>query len=130
RASAPSAPRAGRGGASSVTCSSAVLHGSVHPGGAPTNFAFQYGTSRHYEFQTPLAAAGSGTSGVRVSEAIKGLRADTTYHYRLVAFGITTATGRDRTFRTAKVPLSLAIAGAPNPVTFGPAFLLEGTLSG
>jgi hypothetical protein len=113
-----------------VTFSSAVLHGSVNPGGAPANFAFQYGTSRHYESQTPLAAAGSGTRSVRVSEAIKGLRADTTYHYRLVASGVATATGRDRTFRTAKVPLSLAIAGAPNPVTFGAAFLLEGTLSG
>src|SRR5207237_112184 len=82
-------------------------------------FAFQYGTSRHYEFQTPLAAAGSATSSVRVSEVIKGLRADTTYHYRLVAFGITTATGRDRTFRTAKVPRSLAIAGARNPAAVG-----------
>jgi hypothetical protein len=129
-ASAAGAPSASTGGASNVTFSSAVLHGSVNPGGSAANFAFQYGTSRHYEFQTPLAAAGSGTNGVRVSEGITGLRADTTYHYRLVAFGSTTATGRDRTFRTAKVPLSLAIAGVPNPVTFGAAFLLEGTLSG
>jgi len=129
-AGAASAPSASTGGVSKVTFSSAVLHGSVNPGGAATNFAFQYGTSRHYEFQTPLAAAGSGATSVKVTEAIKGLRADTTYHFRLVAFGVATATGRDRTFRTAKVPLSLAIAGVPNPVTSGGAFLLEGTLSG
>ncbi|TMK96942.1 MAG: hypothetical protein E6G34_13965 [Actinobacteria bacterium] len=129
-ANAASAPSASTGGASNVTFSSAVLHGSVNPGGAATNFAFQYGTSRRYEFQTPLAAAGSGTTSVKVSEAVKGLRPNTTYHYRLVAFGIATATGRDRTFKTSKVPLSLAIAGVPNPVTFGAAFLLEGTLSG
>jgi hypothetical protein len=129
-AEAASGLTASTGGASNVTFSSAVLHGSVNPGGAPANFAFQYGTSRHYGAQTPLAVAGSGTSSVRVSEAVHGLRPDTTYHYRLLAFGTTTAAGRDRTFKTAKVPLSLAIAAVPNPVPFGGAFLLEGNLSG
>ena len=68
-ASAASAPSASTGGASNVTFSSAVLHGSVNPGGAATNFAFQYGTSRRYEFQTPLGAAGSGTNSVSMTEA-------------------------------------------------------------
>jgi hypothetical protein len=38
--------------------------------------------------------------------------------------------GHDRTFATPKVPLSVAIAGVPDPVVFGNAFLVEGTLSG
>jgi hypothetical protein len=129
-AAAASALSASTGGASNVTFSSAVLHGSVNPGGSPANFVFQYGTTRSYGAQTPLAVAGSGTSSVPVSDTVGGLRADTTYHYRLVAFGSTTVAGGDRTFRTAKVPLSVAIAAVPNPVPFAGAFLVEGTLSG
>jgi hypothetical protein len=41
-----------------------------------------------------------------------------------------TALGGDRTFTTAKVPLSLAIVGAPNPVVFSDPFLVEGNLLG
>ena len=41
-----------------------------------------------------------------------------------------TTKGGDRTFTTPKVPLSLAIAGAPDPVVFGNPFFVEGTLSG
>ncbi len=41
-----------------------------------------------------------------------------------------TKTGGDRTFATPKVPLSLAIVGAPNPVVFGNPFLVEGNLFG
>ncbi len=40
------------------------------------------------------------------------------------------ATGGDRTFVTAKVPLSLAILVSPNPTPFGGAALVQGTLSG
>jgi hypothetical protein len=36
----------------------------------------------------------------------------------------------DRTFTTPKIPLSLQIAGAPNPVLFGNPFSVTGTLSG
>jgi hypothetical protein len=118
------------GSTSSITSSSAVLHGSINPRGAPTSFAFQYGPTRRYGAQTPIALAGSGKATVGVSQAIAGLHPDTTYHYRLVAFASTTTAGRDRSFRTSKVPLSLAISGVPNPVLFGNAFLLEGNLSG
>jgi hypothetical protein len=65
-----------------------------------------------------------------VSQGIAGLNPDTTYHYRLVAFGSATTADGDRSFRTSKVPLSLAISGVPNPVLFGNAFFVEGNLSG
>ena len=118
------------GGASSVTFSSAVLSGSINPGGVSTNFAFQYGPTKHYGTQTPLAAAGSETKAVKVSQAVTGLQPNTLYHYRLVAFGATTTVGQDRTLITPKVPLSLAIAGVPNPVVFGSPFSVVGNLSG
>jgi hypothetical protein len=118
------------GGASTMTFSSAVLSGSVNPSGVSTTFAFQYGATKHYGAQTPLAAAGSGTKAVKVSQAVTGLQPNTLYHYRLVAFGATTTVGQDRTFVTPKVPLSLPIAGVPNPVVFGSPFSVVGNLSG
>jgi hypothetical protein len=118
------------GGASKLTFSSVVLSGSVNPRGVSTNFAFQYGPTRQYLAQTPLAAAGSGTRAVKVSDAVMGLQPNTLYHYRLVAFGTTATVGQDRTFVTPEVPLSLAIAGVPNPVVFGSPFSVVGNLSG
>jgi hypothetical protein len=40
------------------------------------------------------------------------------------------STGKDRTFKTAKAPLSLQILGAPNPVPYGSTATIQGTLSG
>ena len=68
---------------------------------------------------------------MKVNQAITGLQAATRYHYRLVAVGPGgTVTGGDRTFTTAKIPLSLALVSTPNPVVFGSPFYVEGTLSG
>lgn len=129
-AAAAPPPIVSTGGVSNVTFSSAVLNGSINARGLPTNFAFQYGTSKRYDTQTPLAAAGSGTRAAKVSQAVTGLQPNTVYHYRLMAFGATATAGKDRTFTTPKIPLSLAITGVPNPVLFGSPFLLEGNLSG
>jgi hypothetical protein len=125
-----SAPLADTNSASNVTSTSAVLHGRVNPHGTPTSFTFQYGTTRQYGGQTPLASAGAGTNPIKVSQAVAGLRPDTTYHYRLVAVGAGMSTGSDHTFRTARVALSLSIRPTRNPVVFGNSFLLTGTLSG
>jgi hypothetical protein len=68
---------------------------------------------------------------VRVSQPVAGLRPFTLYHYRIIAISSAgRALGSDRTFRTNKIPLSLAIVGSPNPVVFGSPFTVEGTLSG
>ncbi|HEY2768380.1 MAG TPA: hypothetical protein VGI76_08985 [Solirubrobacteraceae bacterium] len=133
-ASAPAAispPGVGTGAASAVTYGSATLAGSIDPHASNTTYYFQYGPTRAYGAQTPLADAGAGTRAVKVSAAITGLKPLTVYHYRLLAVNAAgAATGVDRTFKTAKVPLSLQILVAPNPTIFGGAATVEGTLSG
>jgi hypothetical protein len=119
------------GGVSNVTPSSVVLHGSVNPHAQSTNYVFQYGTTKGYGGQTPLAAAGSAKNAVQVSQAVGGLQANTVYHYRILASSIAGAvTGSDRTFKTPKIPLSLQISATPNPVLYGDPFSVGGTLSG
>ena len=127
----PLPPIAVTGGVSNVTYSSAILYGSIAARGQVTDYVFQYGPTSAYGAQSPLAPAGNGTIGIRVSQAVTGLQPGIVYHYRVVAMspGGTTK-GGDRTFTTPKVPLSLAIAGAPDPVVFGNPFFVEGTLSG
>lgn len=130
-AAAPPLPTVSTGGVSSLTASSVVVGGSVDPRGLTTSYVFQYGTTRAYGAQTALAPAGSGTTTVKVAQAIGGLASNTTYHYRILASSAAGATpGGDRTFKTPSIPLSLQIAGAPNPVPFGDPFSVEGTLSG
>jgi hypothetical protein len=130
-ATAASAPGASTGNSSRVTFSSAIVFGSVNPHAQATTYVFQYGATRGYGAQTPLAPAGSGSASLEVSQTLTGLQPLTTYHYRILATNPTGATvGGDRTFKTGSVPLSLAIAGVPNPVVFGSPFLVEGTLSG
>jgi hypothetical protein len=125
------APTANTGGISDLTYSSVVLHGHVNPRGQVTNYFFQYGHTRKYGAQSPLAPAGSGTTSVPVSQAVAGLLPLTVYHYRIVAVSGGGATlGDDRSFTTPKIPLSVAIVGIPNPVPFGFPFVVDGTLSG
>jgi hypothetical protein len=128
---ADSAPTVSTGGSAHVTYSSAVVYGTVNPQGEQTTYVFQYGTTRGYGLQTPLAPVGAGTRAVRVSQTLSGLAPLSTYYYRILASNSSGAhTGTGGTFKTAAVPLSLSIAGAPNPVTFGEALFIDGTLSG
>lgn len=125
------APAATTGAAGSVTYQSAVLSGSVKPGGESTVVYFQYGSTGEYGAQSAPTQVAAGTKAVPVSITVTGLAAGTTYHYRLVASNATgTSLGAGRTFATAKIPLSLAIGAAPATVTTGGAVTIEGTLSG
>ena len=128
---AASAPGVDTGGASSITYSSAILSGSVNPHGEITNYVFQYGTTSGYGGQTPLGPAGNGTILIRLTQSVAGLQPGTTYHFRIVAVSSAgTSNGKDHTFKTASIPLSVQIAGVPNPVVFGSPFVVEGNLSG
>jgi hypothetical protein len=126
------APSVATGAAKQVTFQSALLTGSVNPRGAPTTYYFQYGPTAAYGLQSqPVALGSAANRSFGVSAAIGGLRAVTRYHYRVVAVNSTGASvGADRTFTTAKIPLSLAIAAVPNPAIFGGPVTIEGTLSG
>jgi len=130
-ATAATFPAASTGPATQVSYASASLTGLVNPRGQDTNYYFQYGTSRAYGALTPLTPTGAGNRNIPVSEPVSGLAPVTTYHFRLVAVGSSgTARGADHTFKTTAVPLSLQIAGTPNPVLFGNPFAVVGNLSG
>ena len=130
-AHAAGAAKVSTGPARQVSYSSATLTGSINPNGANTSYYFQYGVTKAYGGQTAIADAGSGTSAVSVRLTVGGLQPITVYHYRLVAVNASGATiGGDRALTTAKVPLSLAILASPNPVAFGGAVTIQGTLSG
>ena len=67
----------------------------------------------------------------RSPSASRGLQPLTVYHYRLVAVNASgTSFGKDHTFQTTKVPLSLSILASPNPVSYGAPVTVQGTLSG
>jgi hypothetical protein len=125
------APAVTTGGVANVTSNSALLKGSVNPEGVETAYYFQLGTTKAYGSTTPAVSVGSGTKTVAVAEGAAGLAGFTTYHYRIVAVSAGgTSVGLDHSFTTARVPLSLQIAAAPNPVVFGGTTIVEGTLTG
>jgi hypothetical protein len=114
-----------------VTYGSAILLGSVGPHGSNTSYYFQYGPTRAYGAQTGLADAPAGVVTVHAAIPVTGLQPLTRYHYRLIAVNAGGATtGVDRVFTTAKIPLSLQILAAPNPVLYGGLVTIQGTLSG
>jgi hypothetical protein len=129
QAAAP-APAVTTGPTAGLSFASVTLTGTVNPNGTNTSYFFQYGTTIEYGSLTPVADAGASTKGVAVSAAIAGLQPITKYHYRIVAVnGGGSVVGRDRTFVTTAIPLSLQILAAPNPVVFGGTATIEGTLS-
>jgi hypothetical protein len=129
-----SAPAVATGATSAVGYGTATLNGSIAPRGSDTSYYFQYGPTRAYGGQTPLAQISAlpvTASSVRVSAPVSGLQPLTVYHYRLVATNAAGATsGADRTFKTAAVPLSLQILVSPKPTLYDTTATVQGTLSG
>jgi hypothetical protein len=124
-------PSVATGLAGSITPQSATLTGKVDPGGAPTGYRFQYGTTAKYGKQTARLSAGSGVSPVAATAGVAGLKPATRYHYRLIAANAKgTVRGADRTFTTPKQPLGFAVAANPSVVPFGGATVVAGTLGG
>jgi len=99
----------------SVTGDSALLRGKVNPNNRETTYWFEYG-SEDCEASActkiPLAGEpiGHGRKGIRVSQPINGLQAQSTYHYRVVAENeLETTEGPDRTFTTQGSGLGFAL---------------------
>jgi hypothetical protein len=91
-------PEANTGSASSISSTSAILHGTVIPNGSSTTCYFQYGTTTNYGAQTTSRTTDIDMS---VSETLTGLSPETTYHYRLVATNASgTRYGPDQSLRT------------------------------
>jgi len=99
------APSATTGPTTAVGAAGATVTGTVDPGGQATTWYVEYGTSTSYGSKTASASAGSGSSAVDVSAELSGLKAGTTYHYRVVATnGAGTDRGSDAVFTTLVPP--------------------------
>jgi sugar lactone lactonase YvrE len=100
----PTAPEATTSEASAVTGTEVTTKGTVNPGGAATNYYFEYGPTTGYGTRTSEVSAGSGWKNVSVSKTITGLATGVVYHFRLVASNrLGTANGKDATFTTVPV---------------------------
>ncbi len=100
-------PKAGTGGASSVTQTTATLNATVNPNGWEVGECkFEYGTTSSYGSSAPCTPSpGSGEEPVAVSTSVKGLAANTTYHFRIVANNAEgTGEGSDQTLTTLPNP--------------------------
>ncbi len=103
KAAALRSPRTTTEAASEVKATSATLNGVVNPNGHESSYWFEYGTSTAYGSKTEVnpVLAGDELEDVAVSEALSGLKASTTYHYRVVAESEAGKNyGIDKTFTT------------------------------
>ncbi len=112
------APTVSTGAATAISGRSALLGGTVNPGGGPTTFFFQYGATSSYGAQTPTRNAGSGSADVSVSASLWGLSSGTIYHYRVVATNSSgTTDGGDQTFTTTAAPAPTVVTGSAASAT-------------
>jgi phosphodiesterase/alkaline phosphatase D-like protein len=116
-ARAASSPAVISGAVTAKTSSTAILHGTVNPDGAATEYSFEWGVTDGYGTGSPSSPAGHGEKDLAVETKVEGLLPGTTYHYRLVAsnkFG--GAAGADRSFRTKGHPPPGATTGPASQV--------------
>jgi hypothetical protein len=99
----------------SATQIRATLFGIVDPRGAPAVHRFEFGPTTSYGSTTSPGTTPPGAAA-EVSAAVSGLKANTTYHYRLLATtpGGTTA-GADATVTTPRKAKPLSVSGKASP---------------
>jgi phosphodiesterase/alkaline phosphatase D-like protein len=89
--------------ASEITSSRATISGAVNPAGLATKYVFELGKTKSYGTKVGAGSLAAGTNQQGVLTKVKGLKANTTYHYRLDATSAKgTTRGQDKTFKTAK----------------------------
>jgi len=101
-------PSATTNSASGIGAAKATLNGQVNPNSVETQYYFQYGTTTGYGATIPIpsGSAGHGTGTVGVNIDLPGLKASTTYHYRVVATNAAgTSFGSDSQFTTLPAPI-------------------------
>jgi PKD repeat protein len=115
----PQTPAAATGAASAVGVNSAILTGTVDPGGGQAvSYHFAYGTSANSLVASTLQANGlSGTTSTPVSAALSGLTRDTTYYFQLdVTLNGATYSGAIHSF-TTRLPAPGASTGSASGVS-------------
>jgi len=127
----PNAPTVATEEASSIAQTTATLNATVNPnGGEVSSCHFEYGTTEADESSVPCSSLpGSGTEPVTVSVALKGLSADTTYHFRIVATSPGgTGKGAESTFKTLPNPPTVGnVNPSDGPEAGGTAVTITGT---
>jgi hypothetical protein len=99
------APTAITGAAQQIGPTSALVNGTVNPGGASTTAYFEYGPDPSKLTKSSSTAVGSGTADVAVSTKLTGLTPGTTYTYLVAATNSAgTAKGLQGTFTTLSPP--------------------------
>lgn len=93
--------------ATSITSTSATLHGTVNATGATTAVTFEYGTTTSYGTTVNgIPPSVTGNIDTPDSALITGLTPNTTYHYRIVGTNsVNTDYGDDLTFFASDCPL-------------------------
>ena len=76
---------ASTGDSSNVGRTSATVSGSIDPNGLATNARFEFGLTTSYGRSSDEEPIGDGEDPVAVSHQLTGLKANATYHYRIVA---------------------------------------------
>jgi hypothetical protein len=102
--------------ATAVAEHAATLNGTVTPMGDSATVRFEYGSTAAYGFTAAAPDLAAAETDAPVTATLAGLSPATIYHYRLLATTTRggTATGADRTFRTAAFPDADA-GGGPGP---------------
>jgi hypothetical protein len=102
---------------SAVGSTVATLYAQINPGGAPTTYYFEYGTSEPYAKSQEVAVAAAPNT-VFVNRELSQLQPGALYHFRVVVRNaLGSAVGPDETFTTtaaAPVGSGLGASSCPN----------------
>jgi hypothetical protein len=114
-----------------VTPDAATTTARVDANGTPTTYTIEWGTTPRYGSRTAAAPAGASPDPTTVTARLTGLRPYTRYHWRTVATNAAgTTRGRDRTFRTARLPSSVTIGLSRGIVPWGGDVRIGGRVTG
>ena len=114
-----------------ITPDAATVNASVNSNGSATTYTIEWGTTTRYGSQTPAAATPAGDTPATVSARLTGLRPYTLYHWRTLATNAAgTTRGRDRTFRTARLPSTVTIGLSRRTVPWGGDVRIGGRVTG
>ena len=106
-----------------VTQTEATLSGAIDPNGAATTYIIEYGPDESYGETAPQdgpALLDPAQGSEAVAQGLSGLRANTTYHYRIEATNVAgTTDSPDATFTTLPRAPSVATGPATNLTTTG-----------